>query len=365
MTRDINVNITPGSIVKGSLFIVLLFFLYYIRDIVLVVLAAVVIASAIEPATRWFKKYHVRRLPAVILIYLGLILIIASFLLFLMPTLLGQSLTYLNSIPSSFNLGDIWAPLGGNGFLANSTISTQDVINNLQQIISGSSAGAFRTASFIFGGALSLFLIIILSFYLAVQEDGVENFLRIVTPVKSHAYVIGLWKRSQTKIGHWMQGQLLLGLIIGMLVYLGLMVLGISHALLLAFVAAFFELIPVFGPIISAIPAVLIALASSGLSEGLLVIGLYLIIHQFENNLLYPLVVKKIVGVSPILVILALVIGAKLAGFLGAILAVPIAAALMELVHDIDKDKRRDGEMLGDMLGHVEEMPIKVGPLQS
>jgi predicted PurR-regulated permease PerM len=207
---------------------------------------------------------------------------------------------------------------------------------------------------------LSLFLIIVLSFYLAVQDDGVANFLRIVTPVKSHVYVIGLWKRSQAKIGQWMQGQLLLGLIIGVLVYLGLMVLGISHALLLAFIAAFFELIPVFGPIISAIPAVLIALAASGISEGLLVVGLYLVIHQFENHLLYPLVVKKIVGVSPILVILSLVIGAKLAGFLGAILAVPIAAALMELVDDIEKGKRHSSateEM------PREKMPTTVTPL--
>ena len=141
-----------------------------------------------------------------------------------------------------------------------------------------------------------------------------------------------------------MQGQLLLGVIIGVLVYLGLMVLGIQHALLLAVIEACFELIPVFGPIMSSIPGVIVGLSTGGLPEGLLVLGLYIIIYQFESNLLYPLVVKKIVGVSPILVILALVIGAKLAGFLGAVLAVPIAAALMELVGDVEKDHHKEAE---------------------
>jgi predicted PurR-regulated permease PerM len=127
---------------------------------------------------------------------------------------------------------------------------------------------------------------------------------------------------------------------IGLLVYLGLMILGIQHALLLAFIAACFELIPIFGPILSAIPAVIVAFATVGATEGILVIGLYLIIHQFENNLLYPLVVKKIVGISPILVIIALTIGFKLAGFLGAILAVPIAAGILEYIHDYEKGRR-------------------------
>jgi predicted PurR-regulated permease PerM len=254
---------------------------------------------------------------------------------------MGETVAFLNNIPSTINLNDVWNPLKDNGILSNSSFSVQEVIGNLRDVISGTSEGAFKTASFIFGGALSFFLIIILSFYLSVQEDGVGSFLRLITPVRTHGYVTDLWRRSQLKIGHWMQGQILLGVMIGVLVYLGLTILGVQHALLLAFVAAVFELIPVFGPIMSAIPAVLIAFGTGNVSEGFFVIGLYIIIHQFENNLLYPLVVKKIVGISPILVILAIVLGAKLAGFLGAILAVPLAAAFMEYINDVEKNKHR------------------------
>jgi predicted PurR-regulated permease PerM len=174
---------------------------------------------------------------------------------------------------------------------------------------------------------------------LAVQEGGVEKFLKIITPVKRETYVVDLWKRSQRKIGYWMQGQLLLGLLVGVLVYLGLMILGVQNALVLAVLAGVLEIIPVFGPIVSAIPAILFGMADGGVTTGVLVLGLFIIIQQFENHLIYPLVVKKMVGVSPILVILALIIGAKLAGFLGIILSVPITSVLMEFLDDVQKEK--------------------------
>lgn len=349
MLGNTNITITSGTIVRTILILILVAVLYYIRDIVLVVLAAVVLASAIEPATKWFVSKKIGRLPAVVSIYIVIGLILAVFLIFFVPMLFGDATTYLNNIPNSIKISDLWSPFSNSSLiqsnpvvssLSDKSFSIKEFIESSKDLISGTGAGAFKTASVIFGGALSLVLIIVLSFYLAVQEDGVANFLKIITPVKHHDYIINLWKRSQRKIGYWMQGQLLLGIIIGILVYPSLLILGVRHALLLASVAALFELIPIFGPVLSAVPAVIIALVDSGITQGILVIGLYIIIHQFENHLLYPLVVRKIIGISPIVVILALVIGAKLAGFLGAILAVPIASAFMEYIDDLEKDKQ-------------------------
>jgi predicted PurR-regulated permease PerM len=117
------------------------------------------------------------------------------------------------------------------------------------------------------------------------------------------------------------------------------MILDIKNALLLSVLAGLFEIIPVFGPILSAIPAILMAFVGGGITSAVLVTGLYIIVQQFENHLIYPLVVKKVVGVSPIIVIIALIIGYKLAGFLGIVLSVPMVSALMEFVDDIDKKK--------------------------
>jgi len=283
------------------------------------------------------------RLPSVIGINIIIGIFLALFIIFFIPLVFNDAFIYLNTLPDSISISDLWSPIGNSSFLSSfseQSFSIKDFIEMSRNTISGSSSGAFKIASVIFGGALSFVLIVVLSFYLTVQKDGVSNFLKVISPVKHHEYIVDLWKRSQRKIGYWMQGQVLLGVIVGVLVYLCLMIFGVKHALVLAVLAAVFEIIPIFGPILAAVPAVLIALVDQGFTLGVTVILIYLIIQQFENHLLYPLVVRKIVGVSPIIVILALVIGAKLAGFLGAILAVPIAAALMELVEDIEKEKQ-------------------------
>ena len=136
----------------------------------------------------------------------------------------------------------------------------------------------------------------------------------------------------------------MLAVIIAILVYLGLLLLGVPNPLLLAVLAGVFEIIPLFGPILAAIPGIAFAFVDGSLSLALVVTGMYVIIQQFESQLIYPLVVKKVVGVPPIISIIALVIGAQLAGFLGLILSVPIAAILMEFFNDLQKNRIEEEE---------------------
>src|SRR3989338_282181 len=346
---QISFNITSGAVVKAIIVTSLFFLLYFLRDLVLVVLVAVLIASAIEPSIRWLKKYGVARVLSVVAIYILIGLILAGLFYFLLPTFLSDLSSLLDVLPKYIDSVSLWKPAGdsaltnilssGGEIALAPPFSLKELVTNFSSALTGTAEGFFQTISTIFGGILSFALIIILSFYLAVQEDGVAKFLKIVVPLRYENYIINLWRRARTKIGYWMQGQLLLGLIIGILAYLGLTILDIPHAFLLAFLAAMFEIIPVFGPILSAIPGILVALSLGGIPKGLLVAGFYLIIQQFENHLIYPLVVRKIVGISPILVILALIIGAKLAGFLGILLSVPLAAVLVEYLDDFQKDK--------------------------
>jgi len=339
MNDRTTITISTGTIFRAILILILVYVLWYLRNIVLVVLAAIIIASALEPATQWCMRHRIHRIAAVVLMYILIGLFFAGILVFFVPQLLNEAVNYLASVPDTINVSDLWPSIQSFIPISGQSISLHDLVAALQNNISGTTGNAFHTATVIFGGALSFLLTVILSFYLSVQEDGVVNFLRIITPVKSHEYVLGLWRRSRRKIGLWLQGQLLLCLVIGVLVYLGLLLLHVPHALLLASLAGMFELIPVFGPIMSSIPALITAFATGGITMLAWVIGLYIVIYQFESNLIYPLVVRKIVGISPIIVILALVIGAELAGVLGAVLAVPLSAAFMEFVGDIEKKK--------------------------
>lgn len=348
-SKQINFNISAGAMIKAIIVVGLFFLLYFLRDIALVVLTAVLIASAIEPLIHWLKKYGVARVLSVVFIYISIGLILAGLFYFLLPTFLNDLADLLDVLPKYIDSINFWKPASENSFseifsagevpTLSSQFSLKELITNFSSALTGTGEGFLQTLSAIFGGVLSFILIIVLSFYLAVQEDGVTKFLKIVVPLRYEKYVINLWQRTQKKIGYWMQGQLLLGVIIGILVYLGLTILGIPNAFLLAILAALFEIIPVFGPILSAIPGILVALSLGGVTKGLLVAGFYIIVQQFENHLIYPLVVRKIIGIPPILVILAIIIGAKLAGFLGIILSVPLATALVEYLDDFQKDK--------------------------
>lgn len=380
--KTINISITAGSIFKGIGFVLLIWFLYLIKDVILVVLVAVVIASGMEPLIIWFNKYKVNRLFASIISYIGLIGIFAGLMFFFVPAVLDEAASFLTELPKYLESTTLWNPLNVNsenistsqkvvqtlsdsinnpGQLvsnAQSQIKTNisgtsfglgDLIRSIQQISSNVSDGFVKIISMIFGGLLSFILIIVLSFYFLVQEDGVSNFLRLITPIQHENYIINLWKRSQRKIGQWMQGQILLGVIIAVLLYLGLMILGIKNALLLAVLAGIMEIIPMFGPILSAIPAIMMAFVGGGVTSAVLVLGLCTIVQQFENHLIYPLVVKKVVGVSPVVVILALIIGYDLAGFLGIVLSVPMVSALMEFVDDIEKKKTDFSKKAGEL----------------
>ncbi|MSR71479.1 MAG: AI-2E family transporter [Candidatus Taylorbacteria bacterium] len=347
--KNFTISISSGTVLKTILYVVLFYVLFMIRDLILVVFGAVVIASSIEPVTKWLGKRRIRRLPSVIIIYFLVALILFGIFFFFLPQVLSEALTYVNSLPQNMNTSDLWSPIKDSSLFSSftssvqgmsSNFSLQEVVGQAQAFITGTGAGVLKTANFVFGGALSFILIIVLSFYFAAQEDGVGNFLRIVTPPKSQKYIIDLWKRSQLKIGYWFQGQLFLGLLIGILIYVPLLILGVKHALLLATLAGIFELVPIFGPLLSAFPGILVAYVDGGVTLGLIVAGVYIIIQQLENHLIYPLVVRKIVGISPIVVILSLVIGAKLAGFLGILLSVPIAAVFMEFINDVEKDRK-------------------------
>lgn len=339
--KNLVIEITSGTIFKALLIIGLFALLYLLSDLVLVLLTAVVIASAIEPITQWLLNYRIPRVIAVIAIYFALVVLLFGIFYFFIPPLLSDLSGVLVTVSNLADSISISNPFGVNFFGTGdigqsfSTLPLQDTVSNVRDLFSGN---IFQGISTIFGGLLSFILIIVFSFYFAVQERGIEDFLRIVTPLAHEKYAIGLWKRSQRKIGQWMQGQLLLGLIVGVLSYLGLAILGVKHALLLALLAAMFELIPLFGPVLAAIPAVIFGFLDS-VTLGLMVLGLYVIIQQFENHLIYPLVVRKVVGVSPIVVIISLIIGAKIAGFLGILLAVPVAAALIEFTDDIQRRK--------------------------
>lgn len=346
MGKEIRISITSGTILTALLVFVGAYVFWLLRDLALLVLTAIVIASAIEPQIAFFIRHRMPRLAAALLVYTLVFGSVFALLYFFFPPIVNDAANFLSAAPRYF---DALSSTGPFSTLSSATDffsgqqgeqSLMQTLLALQTVFLASSGGALQIIITFFGGIFSLALVVVLSFYFALQDTGVDDFLRMIMPVAYEEYSVDLWKRSQKKIGLWMQGQILLSVIVGVLVYLGLLIIGIPYALLLSVFTAMAEVIPVFGSLIAGAVAIAVGYSDGGFSIAAIVLGLYIVVNQFESNLIYPLIVKKIVGVPPLLVIVALIAGYTLAGFLGALLSVPVAAILLELISDFDKRKR-------------------------
>lgn len=338
-------EISTTSWIRGVLVIALAYAIFQVRELVLVVLTAIVIASAIEPVVAWARRRGVPRLPMVLLIFILVALALLIIFYYLLMPLIADMANFIRTLSiysSSINSGGVLSDLFKTQNLFGG-LDTPAVVRELSTYLNSFkdflSQGAFSSISSIFGGILNFVLIVVLSFHLVVQEDGIAKFLRVVTPIKNEEYIIGLWRRAQRKIGLWMQGQLLASSIVMVLVYVGLLIADVPHALLLAVIAGVLDLVPFIGPIVASIPAIFVGFIFGGPTLALIVALIYLLVQQFENYVIYPMVHDKLAGVPPMISILSFVVGGILAGFLGVLIAVPMAAVAMELVADFEQRK--------------------------
>jgi predicted PurR-regulated permease PerM len=183
----------------------------------------------------------------------------------------------------------------------------------------------------------ALFIVLVLTFYMVVEEKKARSYFRNLAPAEYQPYIEHLLQKIQEKIGAWLQGQILLGLIVGCLVFFGLSLLQVKYALLLAIMAGLLEVIPYVGPIVSVIPAAIIAFAQAPVL-GIFVLALYIVIQQLENHILVPKIMQKVTGLNPIISIAALLIGMKVGGLAGAILAIPLATLCVVVLEDLFHD---------------------------
>jgi predicted PurR-regulated permease PerM len=184
-----------------------------------------------------------------------------------------------------------------------------------------------------FNGAAAFATIFILTLYFLLEEDGIKKFFISVMPVKQKARITRIANRIGLKLGSWLRGQLILGVVVGVVTYIGLRIMGIPYALTLSLITGVLEIVPILGPILSAIPAIIVAFAISP-TMALIVTGFYILVQELENKLLVPKVMQYTVGLNPVSIIIILLIGAKLMGILGMLLAIPVALVIYVVLEE-------------------------------
>ncbi|HHH12373.1 MAG TPA: AI-2E family transporter [Candidatus Moranbacteria bacterium] len=205
---------------------------------------------------------------------------------------------------------------------------------NIAGQLSGSLGDIFARTKSVVSGMIGVVAVISMSFYMSLRKDGMRVFLLSLAPSQHRKYVDSLTGRISESFGRWMAGQLVTMVFVGVLYYLALSLLGVPYAALLAVLGGLLEIVPYLGPIMAAAPAALLGFAVSP-AVGLAVLVSYSLINLVENHILIPQIMNKAVGLNPVAVILALLMGAKTAGLVGVILAVPVAGALALFVKDV------------------------------
>lgn len=329
-----SLDISYEGILKVLISISAVIMLYYLRDIIFILFLAILITLIIVPAVDYLESRDIPRIVAAMLIF-ALIFLFFGSLIFVIAPPLAKQLSQLSLIIPQF--------LAKNSFIIDGTLLKSELYGPLQDVLIEAS-GYFRniTSSFfagifnVLGGFMSALLTIVISFYLIIEEKGIERFVREVIPKKFQERSLKVIKKVQIKLGKWVLGQLTLGFIVGIMSYVGLSLLGITeYALVLALIAGMLELVPYIGPILSAIPAIVIALTIS-MNHAFMTLVLYFFIQQFENYLIVPKVMEKSVNLHPIVIIIVIIIGEKIAGITGAILAVPVAAIVSIVLDDVN-----------------------------
>ncbi len=324
------INISTSFILRLIFIVLGLYFLFLIREILLMFFIALIIAAAVDGPVDWLARHRVRRGFGTAIVYLSVSGLLALFSYLVFPTLAGQ----LKNL--AFNLPDLLGKFGSGVQIIEQYIGTANLQKALEQLSSQFSAIASNflgTTVSIFGGIFNAFIVLVISVYLVAQDKGVKNLILSVAPEREREFTAALAEKIQNKLGAWLRGQLLLMLIVGVLSYVVLLILGVKFALTLALVTALLEIVPYAGPIIGGALAAVMAFLQSPISAVFVVIA-YVIIHQLEGYVFSPIIQKKAVGLNPVLIILALIIGGELAGILGVVVAVPLAAVIQLIISD-------------------------------
>lgn len=329
---SVTIHISSMSIIKLLAVFLFLTFIYLVWDIVVLLFVSLLFAASLTPAIDWLENKKIPRSGGILFIYIGVLLLLSMVVVLIVPPIAAQVDQLAFNFPIYYQ--KIVAGFGNLSLQTDIVGTFQQNLNSVGQTLSSYTGSVLGTVSSLFGGLVSFITVLVLTFYFVVKKDGLKNFVQSLTPSKYQKYAVNMFLRIQDKLGLWLRGQLLLSGIIFLVTLAGLLILGLKeYALVLALIAGITEAIPFIGPFIGAVPAVFLAFMQSPL-KGLFVIILYIVIQQLENNIIVPKVMQRAVGLNPIVVMVAILLGAKLAGILGALLAIPVATALMVVAGD-------------------------------
>lgn len=327
-SQERSITIKTSTVLKVLAILFALGLLWLIRDILALLVVALFLAALMHPAARWGARHRIPKGITVVVIYFALFSSMALVVALIIPALVQQFAGLSQTIGSSLAvLSDSVQSLRAFSDLHGISDNIASTVPTLEGQFTRAATGLFSTLTDIFGGIAGLVIVLVMAFYMVVQDRDAIRLFKNLVPNKYQDLIANVLLQVEEKIGGWLRGQIFLSLLVGVLYYVGLLIIGVKSPLVLALFAGFTEFIPYLGPILSGIPIMIIAVSQSPVIA-LLVLGLVVLIQQLENQIIVPKVMQKAVGLSPLVSIVAVLVGVKLFGVVGALLAIPIATAI-------------------------------------
>jgi predicted PurR-regulated permease PerM len=315
--------------------------LWAAREALMLVYVSALIAMGFAPLVQMIERARPgvrRRVPrwlAILVIYLAIVGLLALLGLMVIPPLVSQAESLWTKLPEYFNTFQ--------GFLIGHKLMThrvtlEEAVQNAPSGAGGNAVGTVLVAiSSLIGGIFGLITILILTFYLLLEAGSMFEYLVRFVPLGRRGDVATAARQGVAKVSAWLRAQFILAGVMGTFAAIGLGLMGVPYFYVIALIAAVGETIPIVGPVIGGITAVAVAITVS--PKLALMVGVYfLVLHQLEANVLVPKIMERSVGVSPVAVMVALLIGGSLMGLVGAILAIPTAALLSVIIEEIAAD---------------------------
>lgn len=343
-TSERDITIKTSTIVKILAIFGVLYLVWLVRDILGLLAGALFLAALIHPLARWGEKRKIPKGITVIAVYIALFALLVLAFALIIPTMLEQVTGLSNTIGSSIttlsssvqSVRDFSAQYGLADNLSTSVASVQEQLSHI-------ATGFVAALGDLFGGLARLVIILVMAFYMVVQDREAIKLFHNLVPDSYQEMSAQIVVRVEEKISKWLSGQLMLSLVIGILYYIGMLVLGIDSALSLAIFAGFTEFVPYLGPILGGIPIVIVAFNDSPV-KALFALALLAIIQQLENHVIVPKIMQKALGLNPLASIIAVLVGAQLFGVIGALVAIPVATAISVVLSELYHFRQEKGE---------------------
>lgn len=335
-------ELSTTTILRGILWIALGYLLYLIRDIFLLILVAFIISSGVMIASRWLKKktlfpYEI----GVVMIFTIIFGFVSTLVALILPELLTQLQGALQDLPQFVkNVESMITAISQDRVSNASEIFPKDI--NLVDYVRVIGSGVFFTTGNVLFSLINFLFFIALTGYLALRPKSIDTVIMTFFPKHYHRTVRIYVEKSRLKVGNWILGQMILAFVVGILAYIAFLVIGVPYSLLLAVIVALFNMVPMLGPILSFFPAVLFALTADDPLTTVVYVGIfYTIIQQLDGQVLTPLILNRVTGISAIVIVFAVLVGTTFAGVLGAIICVPIVSVISLFVDGLTQTSQK------------------------